>query len=45
MEADAPLSQQAALLQTAVGVGAVVAYGVLAELPEWGQVSHKVIAA
>jgi transposase len=34
MEADASLSQKAALLQTAVGVGAVVAYGLLAELPE-----------
>jgi transposase len=45
MEADAPLSQQAALLQTAVGVGAVVAYGLLAALPEWGQVSREAIAA
>jgi transposase len=36
IEADAPLSQKAALLQTAVGVGAVVAYGLLAELPELG---------
>jgi transposase len=34
IEADASLSQKAALLQTAVGVGAVVAYGLLAELPE-----------
>jgi transposase len=45
MEADEALSQKAALLQTAVGVGAVVAYGLLAELPELGQVSHKAIAA
>jgi transposase len=45
IEADAPLSQKAALLQTAVGVGAVVAYGLLAELPELGQVSREAIAA
>jgi transposase len=45
MEADASLSQKAALLQTAVGVGAVVAYGLLAELPELGQVSREAIAA
>jgi transposase len=43
--ADEALLRQAALLQTAVGVGAVVAYGLIAELPERGQVSHKVIAA
>jgi transposase len=42
---DERLQHKAALLQTAVGVGAVVAYGLLAELPERGQVSHKVIAA
>jgi transposase len=42
---DEMLQHKAALLQTAVGVGAVVAYGLLAELPERGQVSHKVIAA
>jgi transposase len=45
IEADASLSQKAALLQTAVGVGAVVAYGLLAELPELGQVSREAIAA
>jgi transposase len=43
--ADEALSQKAALLQTAVGVGAVVAYGLLAELPELGQVSREAIAA
>jgi transposase len=42
---DEMLQHKAALLQTAVGVGAVVAYGLIAELPELGQVSHKVIAA
>jgi len=42
---DADLSQKAALLQTAVGVGRVVAYGLVAELPELGQVSHRAIAA
>ncbi len=45
IEADAALSQKVALLQTAVGVGAVVAYGLLAELPELGQVSREAIAA
>jgi transposase len=43
--ADEALSQKAALLQTAVGVGAVVAYGLLAELSELGQVSGAQIAA
>jgi transposase len=33
------------LLQTAVGVGRVVAYGLVAELSELGQVSHRAIAA
>jgi transposase len=42
---DEALQPKAALLQTAVGVGRVVAYGLLAELPEWGCVSHKTIAA
>ena len=42
---DADLSQKAALLQTAVGVGRVVAYGLVAELSELGQVSHRAIAA
>jgi len=42
---DEALPHKAALLQTAVGVGAVAAYGLLAELPELGQVSHKVTAA
>jgi transposase len=42
---DADLSQKAALLQTAVGVGRVVAYGLVAELPELGQVSQRAIAA
>lgn len=42
---DAALAQKAALLQTAVGVGRVVAYGLVAELPELGQVSHRAIAA
>jgi transposase len=42
---DADLSQKAALLQTAVGVGRVVAYGLVAALPEFGQVSHRAIAA
>jgi transposase len=42
---DEALAQQAALLQTMVGVGWAVASGVLAELPELGQVSPKVIAA
>jgi len=42
---DESLVQKAARLQTVVGVGRVVAFGLLAELPELGQVSHKVIAA
>jgi transposase len=42
---DAALSQKAALLQTAVGVGRVVACGLVAELPESGCVSHRAIAA
>jgi len=42
---DEALAQKAALLQTVVGVGWVVASGLLAELPELGQVSRKVIAA
>jgi transposase len=42
---DEALAQQAALLQTVMGVGWAVASGVLAELPELGQVSPKVIAA
>jgi len=42
---DEALAQKAALLQRVVGVGWVVASGLLAELPELGQVSHKVIAA
>ncbi|MCL6536660.1 MAG: IS110 family transposase [Armatimonadetes bacterium] len=45
MASEASLSQKAALLQTVVGVGWTVASGVLAELAELGQVSHKVIAA
>jgi transposase len=44
MASEASLSQKAALLQTVVGVGWAVACGVLAELPELGQVSPKVIA-
>ena len=39
------LAQKATLLQTVVGVGWVVASGLLAELPELGQVSPKGIAA
>jgi transposase len=42
---DAALSRKAALLQTVVGVGRVVASGLVVELPELGQASHKVIAA
>ncbi len=42
---DEALAQKAALLQTVVGVGWVVASELLAELPELGQVSHKVMAA
>jgi transposase len=42
---DEALAQKAALLQTVVGVGWVVASGLLAELPELGQVSRRVIAA
>ena len=42
---DAALSPKAALVQTAVGVGRVVASGLVAELPELGQVSHRAIAA
>ena len=45
IESDATLSQKAARLQTVVGVGAVVAYGLLAELRELGQVSREAIAA
>ena len=41
----ADLSQKAALLQTVVGVGRVVAHGLVAELPELGCVSHRAIAA
>jgi transposase len=42
---DAALSQKAALLQTVVGVGRVVASGLVAELPELGGVSHGALAA
>jgi len=42
---DEALAQKATLLQTVVGVGWVVASGLLAELPELGQVSPKGIAA
>ena len=42
---DEALAQKAALLQTVVGIGWVVASGLLAEPPELGQVSHEVIAA
>jgi transposase len=45
MASEEALLHKAALLQTVVGVGWVVASGMLAELPELGQVSHKVIAA
>ena len=45
MASDADLSQKAALLQTVVGVGRVVACGSVAELPELGCVSHRAIAA
>jgi transposase len=41
----ADLAQQAALLQRAVGVGRVIAYGIVSELPELGCVSHRAIAA
>jgi len=42
---DEALAQKAALLQTVVGVGWVLASGLLAELPELGCVSHEGIAA
>ena len=45
IESDATLSQKAARRQTVVGVGAVIAYGLLAELRELGQVSREAIAA
>lgn len=42
---DEALARRFALLKTAVGVGDIVAYGLLAELPELGQVSREAIAA
>jgi transposase len=41
----ADLVRKAALLQRAVGVGRVIAYGIVSELPELGCVLHRAIAA
>jgi len=42
---DKALWNVVSLLQTACGVGRIVAFGLVAELPELGRVSRKVIAA